>query len=144
MFGQIDFEDAIAGGLFTLASLVSTGIIAVTFLPNGIQLSSAVWTVQGTNIRFSFLIALSMLGLAYGTNRVDGGQKNVRIDSDLADILWMSASAETYMLIATLLVVVFNGLNILGVHAMITGSLIAGLIVFGVQIGGYYVVSYLG
>jgi hypothetical protein len=37
-----------------------------------------------------------------------------------------------------------NGLNIMGAHEAITGSLGLGLAVVAVQMAGYYVFSYLG
>lgn len=146
MFGQIDFEDAIAGGLFTVSSLASTGILAVSFILGeyNIDLMAEVWSNGGTVIRFAFLISLACLGAAYATNRYDGRGKNVQVDTDLGDILWLKASHETYVAGGTVLLVTVNGLNLMGAHEFILAHWWAGVAVVGVQLGGYWVFSYLG
>ena len=68
----------------------------------------------------------------------------MNVDTDLADILTMKASYETYIAGGTLVIVLVNGLNIMGAHEAITGSLGLGLAVVAVQMAGYYVFSYLG
>ena len=147
MFGQIDFEDAIAGGFFTVASLASTNILTVTFILAGynIGLMSDVWSSGGTSISFAFVVSLATLAAAYATNRYDAQRgRNVEINTDLTEILWGRATMETYLAGATLALVILNGLNILGVHDFIVANWWAGVGVFGLQIGGYYVFSYLG
>jgi NADH:ubiquinone oxidoreductase subunit 4 (subunit M) len=146
MFGQIDFEDALAGGLFTVSSLASNGILAVTFILAGynIDLMGEVWANGGTVVRFAFLISVACLGVAYATNRVDSQKKNMQVSTDLNDIVWLKASYETYIAGLTLLLVIINGLNIMGAHDFILAHWWAGIAAVGVQLGGYYVFSYLG
>ncbi len=147
MFGQIDFEDALAGGLFTVSSLASNGILAVTFILAGynIDLMGEVWSSGGTALRFAFLISLACLAVAYGTNRYDGRKKkNIQVDTDLGDIVWLKASYETYIAGATVLLVTVNGLNVMGAHDFIMANWWAGVAAVAVQLGGYYVFSYLG
>jgi len=147
MFGQIDFEDALAGGLFTVSSLASNGILAVTFILAGynVDLMGEVWANGGTVIRFAFLISLACLGVAYATNRYDGRRgKNIQVSTDLNDIVGLKASYETYIAGGTVLLVTVNGLNVMGAHEFIMANWWAGLAAVGVQLGGYYVFSYLG
>ncbi|SFS00014.1 hypothetical protein SAMN05216559_2296 [Halomicrobium zhouii] len=100
MFRQIDFEDALAGGLFTVSSLASNGILAVTLIRAGynVDLMGEVWANGGTVIRFAFLISLACLGVAYAMNRYDGRRgKDIQVSTDLNDIVWFKASYETYI-----------------------------------------------
>jgi len=122
MFGQIDFEDALAGGLFTISSLASNGILAVTFIPRRVQHrpDGRGGANGGTVVRFAFLISVACLGVAYATNRVDSQKKkNMQVSTDLNDIVWLKASYETYIAGLTLLLVIINGLNIMGAHDFI-------------------------
>ena len=143
MFGKIDVEDAFAGVIFTASALVTTGIATITIL--GHDLSAAVWTVQGTDITFAFLLTLVSLGAAYATNRVNKTNgRSYEVNTDLVDIAKGSATVETYLAIGTLVIVLTTGLNILGAKDVVTGSAAIGLSVVAVEAAGYYVISYLG
>lgn len=147
MFGQIDFEDALLGGVFTLASLSSTGLyVGGNFTPLDVSLGDSVWSAGATTITIAFVLSLIAIGGAYATNRVSGGgsRRNVSVNTDLGDILSGKANYETYIAGGTLIIVVLNGLNIAGVSGFITGNVWAGLSVFGLQLGGYYVFSWMG
>ena len=76
MFGKIDTVDAITGGIFTLASLATTGVYTGGKLqPGNIALSDAVWSSGGTAISLGFSISLGALVVAHATNRLHDGKK---------------------------------------------------------------------
>lgn len=142
MFGKIDVEDAVAGTVFSASALVTNGIASISILGN--DLSAAVWTVQGTDITFAFLLSLASLAMAYATNRVNDSGRNYQVNTDIMDIAKGEATVETYLALATFLAVLLTGLNILGTADVVTGSAVIGLSVVALEASGYYVVSYLG
>ena len=146
-YGQIDIEDALLGGVFTLASLATTGLfVGGTFQPVDIQLTDSVWSSGSTTITFAFIISLAAIAGAYITNRVGKNRKSdgVKVDTDLAQIVGGAASVETYVAGATLIIVLLNGFNVLGFNGFLTSNWWAGVVAFGVQLGGYYVFSWMG
>ena len=69
MFGKIDTVDAITSGVFTLASLATSGVyIGGKLQPGNIALSDKIWFSDGTTISPAFIISLSTLAIAYATN----------------------------------------------------------------------------
>jgi len=147
MFGKIDTVDAITGGIFTLASLATTGVYTGGKLqPGNIALSDAVWSSGGTAISLAFIISLSALVIAYATNRLDDGKKGpgVSVNTDIADIATGKASYETYIAGGTLVIVLLTGFDILGITGAIQSHWIAGYTVTAMQMGGYYVFSWMG
>ncbi|ACV46292.1 MULTISPECIES: hypothetical protein [Halomicrobium] len=85
MYGKIDIEDALFGTIFAASAFVTNGIATINILGN--DLGAAVWTVQGTDITFAFLLTLVALFGAYATNRVNRSNgKSYEIDTDLANI----------------------------------------------------------
>jgi hypothetical protein len=147
MFGKIDTVDAVAGGIFTLASMAKTGVYTGGKLqPGNIALSDAVWSSGGTVIDIAFVVSLGVLLVAYGTNRLDDGKKgpDVSVNTDLNDIFTGKASYETYIAGGTLVIVLLTGFNILGFTDLVQSHWIAGYTVTGLQMGGYYVFSWMG
>jgi len=146
-YGKIDIEDAVLGGVFTLASLATTGLfVGGTFQPVDIQLTESVWSSGSTTITIAFIVSLAAIAGAYVTNRVGktGRSNTVSVDTDLNDIVGGKASVETYVAGATLVIVLLNGFNVLGFNGFLTSNWWAGVIAFGVQLGGYYVFSWMG
>jgi hypothetical protein len=144
MFGKIDTIDALAGGIFTLSSLATTGVYTGGRLqPGDIALGDAIWSAGGTQVTIAFVISIAAIALAYGTNRMDDG-KSMTVNTDLSKIARGRASYETYIAGATVVLVLFSGLNILGFNAIVMDYWYLGYGVTSVQVGGYYVFSYLG
>jgi len=143
MFGEIDIEDAIAGTVFMLSAAVSAGI-AGNQTYYGYDISGALTTIEGTAITAAFLLTVGSLAAAYITNRTDASAADMDIDTDLADLVTMQASAESYALIGTIVVVLMMGLDILGFRGFVQSSYIYGTIVVVLESAGYYVVSYMG
>jgi len=142
-YGKIDIEDALFGTVFAASAFVTNGIANIDVLGN--DLGAALWTVQGTDITFAFLLTLVALGGAYLTNRVNESKNtSYEVDTDLANILRGSASIETYLAVGTALLVLLTGLNILGVGELVAGTAAFGLAVVAIESAGYYVISYLG
>jgi len=143
MYGKIDIEDALFGTIFAASAFVTNGIATINILGN--DLGAAVWTVQGTDITFAFLLTLVALVGAYATNRVNESKStSYEVDTDLANILRGDAPVETYLAVGTAVLVLFTGLNILGVQEIIAGTAAFGLAVVAIEASGYYVISYLG
>ena len=142
-YGKIDIEDALFGTVFAASAFVTNGIANIDVLGN--DLGAALWTVQGTDITFAFLLTLVALGGAYLTNRVNESKNtSYEVDTDLANILRGSASIETYLAVGTALLVLLTGLNILGVGELVAGTAAFGLAIVAIESAGYYVISYLG
>jgi len=143
MYGKIDIEDALFGTVFAASAFVTNGIANIDILGN--DLGAALWTIQGTDITFAFLLTLVALGGAYATNRVNRSSgKSYEIDTDLANIARGDAPVETYLAVGTAVLVLLTGLNILGVQEIIAGTAAFGLAVVAIESAGYYVISYLG
>ncbi|WP_018257655.1 hypothetical protein [Halomicrobium katesii] len=143
MYGKIDIEDALFGTIFAASAFVTNGIATINILGN--DLGAAVWTGQGTEITFAFLLTLVSLFGAYATNRVNRSSgKSYEIDTDLANIARGEAPVETYLAVGTALLVLVTGLNILGAQEVIAGTAAFGLVVVAVEASGYYVISYMG
>jgi len=143
MYGKIDIEDALFGTVFAGSAFETNGIANISILGN--DLGAAVWTVQGTDITFAFLLTLVALVGAYATNRVNESKStSYEIDTDLANIVWGEAPVETYLAVGTAILVLVTGLNILGAQEVIAGTAAFGLVVVAVEASGYYVISYLG
>lgn len=142
MYGKIDIEDAIAGTAFALSAAVSAGVAMVSV--QGHALSDTLWTVEGTTISLAFAVSVVALGIAYVTNRVHGSGKTLDIETDIVSITRGSATIETYVLLATLVVLLVIGLDIMGLRETIQSEAIFGWIVLLIEGAGYYVVSYLG
>jgi len=142
MIGKIDIEDALAGTVFVLSAAVTLGIAGgQTYY--GYDIGSTVWTFQGTAITMAFLLTVGALVAAYVTNRKDSG-KSPNIDTDLANLARGQASMESYVLLATIVVVIAVGLNLLGFRDIVQGSYIIGTVMLILESAGYYVISYLG
>jgi len=147
MFGKIDTVDALMGGLFTLASLTTTGVFTGGKLqPGNIGLGDAVWSSGGTSISIAFLLALTAIGAAYATNRLDDNKsgRDISVNTDISEIAKGQASIETYVAGGTLVIVLLSGFNLLGFQELIQSHWIAGYTVTGLQMGGYYVFSWMG
>ncbi|WP_226010536.1 hypothetical protein [Halomicrobium salinisoli] len=87
-YGKIDIEDAVAGTVFGAAAAVTTGWLTINAQHVNIDLSSAVWTVNSTDITFAFLLSLAALAAAYATNRVNEARSNnYEVNTDLAEIV---------------------------------------------------------
>jgi len=143
MYGKIDIEDALFGTVFAASAFVTNGIANIDILGN--DLGAALWTIQGTDITFAFLLTLVALVGAYATNRVNRSSgKSYEIDTDLANIARGDAPVETYLAVGTAVLVLLTGLNILGMQEIIAGTAAFGLVVVAVESAGYYVISYLG
>lgn len=143
-YGKIDIEDAILGGIFTLGAFSSTNLFNISFVPGGgTDLSAAVWTIQGVDITFAFLVSMAALIGAYLTNRA-GSNRGMDVDTDLANIMKGKSGVETYVLGATIVVMLALGVDLLGFRAVVVDSPVIGGTVFVIQGAGYYVISYLG
>ncbi|MBO4249371.1 hypothetical protein IL252_16285 [Halomicrobium sp. IBSBa] len=143
MYGKIDIEDALFGTVFAASAFVTNGIATINILGN--DLGAAVWTVQGTDITFAFLLTLVALVGAYATNRVNESKStSYEVDTDLANIARGEAPVEIYLAVGTAILVLVTGLNILGAQEVIAGTAAFGLVVVAVEASGYYVISYLG
>ncbi|WP_459192088.1 hypothetical protein [Halosimplex sp. J119] len=135
-------EDAIAGTVFALSAAVTAGIATISIM--GHALSGSVWTLDGTQITIAFVLSLLSLLAAYGTNRMDDNSHEFDVDTDLANLATGEATVESYVMIATVILVVGTGLNILGLRDAVQAEPIVGIVSLAVQAAGYYVISYLG
>jgi len=143
MFGQIDIEDALAGTVFVLSAAVSLGIAGgQTYY--GYDISQAVTTIEGTAITATFLLTLGALAAAYITNRTDRSSADFDIETDLQSLLVGDATVESYVLMATLIIVLGIGLNVLGMRDIAQDSYLIATCLLFVESSGYYVISYLG
>lgn len=141
MYGRIDVEDALAGTVFSLSAAVSTGVATISVL--GFDLGGELFTLGGESIGMAMALSVAALVVAFLTNRMYAGDTK-DLNTDLTDIAMGKATAETYVAGATIVVVLLNGLNIMGVHDAIVGSDLLGIGVLALEAAGYYVVSYMG
>ena len=142
-YGKIDVEDALFGTVFAAGALESTNLFTLSFVPTGTALDASVWEAGGVAITFAFVLTVGALAGAYLTNRV-GSNRGMSVESDLNKIVWLKANVETYVVLATLLVVVALGVDLLGFRGIVQGNMYIGAAVAMIEGAGYYVVSYLG
>jgi len=141
MYGKVDMEDALAGTVFALSAAVSTGVADISVL--GFDLSGELINLNGTSIGLALALSAAALITAYATNRMYGSPRQ-NLDTDLNSILGGTASVETYIAAATVIIVLANGFNVLGVSDTIAGNDVLGLAVLAIESAGYYVVAWMG